>query len=626
MMRNKFFSCSQLLFIAAFLPCKLAMAENKATDYCNLIATEVLQDPTLLATNVINVRNDPSCFFQASLSNPATNAAIAPARVALWNALESLSGSQQQGSSLSSGGSTNAVSKPSGPTSLIEEFGGANATTGTSSSTVQWSPGTMFTNLALTGAGYLCLSKDEPKGCISASFLKNLTPLTFKITANTSSGSSSLAGAATAPSSTSASQPVSVNSKGASGPGFAGLTVQYSIFGSKSKAGVNSMTSQVQSSSSPAKGGAAAPATSSSAVQYFGNELLSDWKTGDALLHCQEYLDWQATANSGLQSKIDEINKSSAAVGDQARTLQDNIEREYQALLAAMLKSQGCQTALNSFKSLYASILEAETYEDFAAVQQSSAKPEVALEYDLDTPQNQPSYSSAKITANWQFGKSTPKAPAAVTMAQPSPVLTSAQLTIQNYAENQAAVATSSPGGAGNKKKETAAIAKPVAQANAQPWSLTVTGTADIYNGEPPSSVPSASHLRDIQAGTEISYLFSPSANSSALRSFIGPITAAAAYSYQDQTSPAILTGPALSDFTGLPSSTTSAYAKRGVIHLGQLRLGFGTGSNTTFPLAFTYSNRTELITHPVWGVQFGVTYNMTSLFTSSGTTKAGGN
>jgi len=118
--------------------------------------------------------------------------------------------------------------------------------------------------------------------------------------------------------------------------------------------------------------------------------------------------------------------------------------------------------------------------------------------------------------------------------------------------------------------------------------------------------------------------LFSPGADSSALRNFIGPITAAAAYSYQDQTSPAILTGAALSGFTGLPTSTTSAYAKRGVIHLGQVRLGFATGSNTTFPLAFTYSNRTELVTHPVWGVQFGISYNLNSLFSSSSGSTSG--
>ncbi len=46
------------------------------------------------------------------------------------------------------------------------------------------------------------------------------------------------------------------------------------------------------------------------------------------------------------------------------------------------------------------------------------------------------------------------------------------------------------------------------------------------------------------------------------------------------------------------------------MIHLGQVRFGFGTGSqHTTFPLAFTYSNRTEVVVHPTWGVQFGIDF-----------------
>ena len=624
MKRRSVFS-SLLVLAALLIPSQLCVAANKPSDYCGLITSEVLQTPSLLAHNVIDVRNDPSCFFQASLSNPAANAAIAPARVALWDAMESLSGSQQQGSSLSASGSTNAVSKPSGPTALIEEFGGANATTGTSSFTVQWAPGTMFTNLALTGANYLCLTKDEPKGCISATLLKNLTPLTFKITANTSTGTSSVAGSASSSSSSGSSQPVTVNSKGASAPGFAGLTVQYSIFGSRSKSAVSSMTSQTQSGSSPAKGGTSSQAASTSDTQFFAHELLSDWKEGKALKSCPVYSDWQTSAGADLEAKLSTINTSIAAAADQTSALEAAIEQKYQTLLEQMMKSPECQSALDNFKDFYATILEAKTYEDFGAAQQNSAKPEVALEYDLNTPQNQPDYSSAKITANWQFGKSTPKTPPAVVPTQLSPVLNQAQQQIQNYAQTQAALAVSPTAPGNNKQKQATANAKPVAQTNAQPWSITVTGHADIYHSQPPASVPSGSHLRDLQAGAEIDYLFTPTTNSSALRSFIGPITAAAAYSYQDQTSPAILTGPVLSDFTGLPSSTTSAYTQRGVIHLGQVRFGFGTGSNTTFPLAFTYSNRTEFIVHPTWGVQFGVSYNLTSLFSSSGAAKAGG-
>jgi hypothetical protein len=51
---------------------------------------------------------------------------------------------------------------------------------------------------------------------------------------------------------------------------------------------------------------------------------------------------------------------------------------------------------------------------------------------------------------------------------------------------------------------------------------------------------------------------------------------------------------------------------------------GGGTGTNLSFPVAFTYSNRTELVVHPAWGLQVGISYNLTSLFSSSGTTKSG--
>lgn len=616
--------------VAILSLCQPCLAQGKQIDYCNLIAKDVLERPTLassknlLIKNVIDPTNNPSCFFQASLSTPQAHAkaeaAITPARVSLWNAVVGLTGSQQQGSSLSSSGGTNAVSKPSGPTSLVEEIGGTNSTTGTSSSTFQLSPGTILTNLALTGRDYLCLTKGKPDGCISASLLKTLTPLTIKVTANTS-GSQTATGTATSPSSASTSQPVTINSKGTNGPGagFGGLTVQYSITGSKSKSGVASLTSQDKSAIGK---GSNATSASSSDVSYYADELKSLWNTSNALGKCDAYARWSNPENNGLVAELDKIEGESNSRADQTLKLQQVIEQQYQKLLTDMMNSPDCQPALDHFKEFYAAILVAKTYEDFAAVQQSPAKPELALEYDLNTPQNKPSYSSAKITGSWQFGKTPASAAHSAKTAsnQVSADRKQTQQAIRDYADKQAgALAAKNAGNAAAVAKQLSANAKPAAQDNAQPWSFTVTGTADIYNAAPPSTIPSASHLRDIQAGAEIAYLFSPSEKSGALRQFIGSVTAAAAYSYQDQTSPAMLTGAALSDFTGLPASTTTAYAKRGVIHLGQVRLGFGTGSNLTYPLAFTYSNRTELVVHPTWGVQFGVSYNLTSLFNSGG-------
>ena len=211
-------STPTLVSLAVVFYCQFCSAGTKPIGDCAK-AADYLVKKTIQANDVVEFTKNVSCFYEV-------NTPIAPARVTLWNAFESLSGSQQQGSSLGSSGSTNAVSKPSGPTALAEEFGGADVSRGTSSTTVQWSPGKMLTNLALTGTAPLCLGKDSqghevPKGCIPPRVLTNLAPLMFKITANTSSGTSSIAGTPTNSTSTGSAQQVDVKSQGISGPNFA---------------------------------------------------------------------------------------------------------------------------------------------------------------------------------------------------------------------------------------------------------------------------------------------------------------------------------------------------------------------------------------------------------------------
>jgi len=561
--------------------------------------------------NFVNIVNAPSCFFQANISNPSTSIAIAPARTSLWNVFGSLSGSQQQGSSLSSTGSTNAVSKPSGQSAMSEEFGGFNASSGTSSLTLQWSPGTTFTDLTAVGFVQLCIDKNLPKGCISPSVLKGLAPLTLKVTGNTSSSGQSLTGTAATPGSTAPAQQVTVSSKGNSGPGFGGITVQYSIMGSKSKAAAAALTDNSKSSSAAGKKAGASPTDAPPVVkQYVAEAKLADQTYVD-LDQCDIFKAWKSSAEGVLTEQV------GSAPARSQNEVQTAIENQYTSLLTNMVKSTSCRAALQDFREFFAAILEAKTYEDFQAQKDASKTPEVALEYDLNTPQNKPSYSSAKATFTYSFGNRNDQGSANSKKGDASPG-SKAQNEVHQYAKAQVDAMTSAPPGS-HSTQQTTANAKPEAEANTAPWSLTMTGAADVYNAAPPSSVPSSSHLRDIQAGAEIAYLFSPTDKSGAIRQLIGDVTAAAAYSYQDQTSPAILTGAALNDFAGLPSSTTTAYAKRGVIHLGQVRLGFGKGGNTSFPLAFTYSNRTELVVHPTWGLQFGISYNLTSLFGSPG-------
>ena len=144
----------------------------------------------------------------------------------------------------------------------------------------------------------------------------------------------------------------------------------------------------------------------------------------------------------------------------------------------------------------------------------------------------------------------------------------------------------------------------------------------EFYNSQPPISVPSASRLRDVQVGFEADYILHANQNH-AITKLIGDSTLSASYLYQDQTSPSILTAPPSGiSFSNLPSTATTVYTSKGPINLGQLRWGLGTGTNVSFPISFTYSNRSALIAHPIAGLQFGLSYNLSSLFSNQAATK----
>jgi hypothetical protein len=590
-------------------------------------------------------------------------------RTGLWKAVNDYGGSQQQGASSSSGASTNAVSKPSGPTALAEEFGGANVTTGTSSTTLQWSPGSLLQNLVLTGASSLCAVDDTP-GCIKETTIENLSGLTFKITGNTSGNSSSPTGTASSTSTGSSStvQPVKVSSQGASGPSFSGLTIQYSFLNSKKKAAVAVAAAQAKQSADKAKA-AGSPidnssltaAANSQTVQYHTNELNALVAAAGSAVPCKVAVSWaNSLKNAGsLEDQIKslqvDLDKASPASTEPSAAQVDQIANQIGAAYADLYnkvkdKTSGCPDLANALSSLYASVLEAIASDDLSTAQ----KGDLGLEYDLNTPQNKPSYSTVKLNYSHSWGKTTnvsnptpakcqagdasstnaANACAGKTRAVTTMAMSATQARFHSIAMAAAPTKANTAGRAASTDP-SASMALQKATTTPSPWTFTASGVVDIYNAEPPSGIPNASHLRDIQAGAEISYLFAPTAKVTiqngvpittvpgGLRQFIGNITAAAAYSYQDQTTPAILTGPALSGFTGLPSSTTAAYAQRGVIHLGQVRLGFGSGSSISFPVAFTYSNRTELIVHPTWVAQFGVSYNLNSLFGGSGANSA---
>lgn len=454
-----------LVLAALFLLCPYSQAADKQFDYCNDLAKKVLDDHSILDptpgiytnSSVLNIINASECFIQANVSNNIAIESVTPARVSLFNAVQSFSGSQQQGSNLSSSGSTNVVTKPSGPTALIEEFGGANANTSTSSSTFQWSPGTMLTNLALTGVNYQCLTNDYPNHCISAGTLRNLTPLTLKITGNTTSGTPSMNGTATSSTSTAPAQQVTVNSKGTSGPSFTGLSVQYAILDPGAKSAVSSLaskSSKVNPNSSSTKkstpsSGKSTPSSMTNTPQYYANELRTAWSAGNSLANCDAYVSWQKKAKDAIQPKL---SNTGPPTDEEVKILQEEIQSQYGELLENMTDSPSCQPALNGLKGFYAGILEAETYEYFGATSTSSAQPVLALEYDLNTPQSKPSYSGFKVTGTWKFGKGTPTAPSLKTQIVPVPSSSGGSCPVGNLWFALTAVTAPGKSSVGNEK------------------------------------------------------------------------------------------------------------------------------------------------------------------------------
>jgi len=71
-------------------------------------------------------------------------------------------------------------------------------------------------------------------------------------------------------------------------------------------------------------------------------------------------------------------------------------------------------------------------------------------------------------------------------------------------------------------------------------------------------------------------------------------------------------------NFVGLSANATQAFAQKGKISIGQIKLTFGQSkSGLRVPLAITISNRTELITASKLGAQIGISYDFDSLFAS---------
>lgn len=510
-----------------------------------------------------------------------------PARKSIFAALENYS-TQQQTSTNSSTASVSPTSKVTGLSGIAEEFSGVSLSSGTSALTFQFAPGSMLSHLEgesiILPCSPVLLIKSN---CVSGAWQTFAERLTLSISTNTSAAAQSIKGTAPSVSSGSTSTLATLTNAGSTEPAFGGFGVKITALYQEDKS---------QKPSTSAASQKLDAALSKASAEY-----------ANALISCSAFDTEAHMVASALATQSDEVAY--------LQLLQTNYP-----LLGLALSSclNGNKNLVGDVQDFLASVLlETAAGQDLTA----GKTPMLGFEYDLNTPQNQPSYSSLKGNFSWALsGNSKSKSTDGANPCKGNQARSV-------HTACAVAAAASQPSSAATKTMATAGSAadnKAAAAKDAKPLTINASVAADIYNAEPPSSIPSASHLRDVVASFEIDYLV-PTSKIKSIGALIGDSTLAGTYYYQDQTSPSILKGPPSSvTIAGLPSTATQIYTARGPINLGQIRYGLGTGTNVSFPICFTYSNRSGLITHPIKGLQFGLSYNLSSLFSSKA--KSGSN
>jgi hypothetical protein len=468
------------------------------------------------------------------------------------------SNTTQMGSPAGSGGTTSAISKPATPTSLATEYGGITSSTSGQTVTLQTTLDKIPITLAGKGDIVYCTAIMRIDPCLSQKTLDLLGRFGVGVTLNTAASSSNnVSGSATGTPQGNA-QKVSLNSIGSKVPSLATAFMKYTIIKPKvqqlpKKPGINvlpqSQTMRVL------------------AVNLATRPQYKEW----------QYCVVKKMAAASQSERVDVFNKYYAQVVpvlfDGATV--DCVDNPSPTNLSSSQALTADQKELVS--EVVASVAAADLIkEQFAtAVHDAAAAPLLSVEYDYNTPQNQPTNSTVKLAGSKGWGKFT-----------------------------------------------SASSSSNVPDAPAPLWMLTYNGGVSLYDSSPASTISGASTLRDVQAGAQIDYNV-PTSKLAGIWGKIGDSTASATYYFQYQSSPSILNvtpGSPLNGITivGLPSNATQIFTQKGSIHVFQLKYGFGTGTNVRFPIAVTYSNRTELIAHPAWGLQFGVTYDFSSLLGGS--------
>jgi hypothetical protein len=474
---------------------------------------------------------------------------------------------KQTGAQTGAGGTTSAITQPGTPLlSLATEYGGITSSTSNQTVTFQIPlngiPMALVTNGTLP---YCSTTLIHVEGCAQKSVLDFMGRFGFTVSMNTSTPANSVKATATG-ASQGTTQQVTATSQAGSTPSFSGASVKYTIIRPTAKLPTT----------------AGAPTIQAANLEAPAVVKLNSFLKGSA------YEDWQNCVADKLHASPN--RKAADALLSQYFT-------QLKDILLSGMKVTGCAasetaavatTTAGNTRPIDPKLLHdyvgavvdtaVLTEANFDAdINAALAAPILTFESDFSTPQNQQDYWTFKFVGSKSWA---------------------------------------GPGGTINNNY-------------APRFTLTANAGASIFSTTPPSSVPGTTLLRSVQAGAEFDYVV-PTSHLPGFLGKMGDSTAALAYYYQDQTSPSILNvtpGSPLPGITlvGLPSAASQIFTEAGHLNVAQFKYGFGTGKNVKFPIAVTYSSRTELIAHPTWGAQFGVSYDFSSLFGGGSGNSGGG-
>jgi hypothetical protein len=489
--------------------------------------------------------------------------------------LQKVSPAVQPGaSSTTSNGTTSAISKPITPlASLASEYGGITSSTTNQTMTLQTTLDGIPSALVGHGIEPYCWSPVVViPNCFGQKDLQVLNRFGFGVTANTSTSSQNVTGTASPAQGT--SQQASLQNASNRAPSFSSAFTKIVLFRGK-----------YTLPDKPPDGKATAEAQESLISAFRPPNLEPDVSNN--------YKSWKACIERQLTK--DNLYKTSAANSYFNKYYKqivgilfngDAVDCSPSAPEVSSLPDPGKLAGETAQKTLISAV---EKYMASASIFEAQLDkvllganaPALSFEYDFNKPVNQPTTSTLKLIGSKSFG---PR------ICKKKPGALSDAASTQKAAENQRFTGT-----------------------------LNVAG--DFYNATP-SGVPGAGAFRALQAGTEFDVAFCTS-TVNWIGSFLGNSTLGLTYYYQDQVSPSILKvtpGAPLSgiSITGLDPSTSKVFAKKGPINFVQLKYGLGVGKNVKFPIAISWSNRTDLITHSLWSAQFGVSYDFSSLFGSN--------